>query len=182
MKPSLPMVLPWLATLLLSAACSRPASPGQVATIDSLIMANRAAMLTLRELDHQRYRRLDSLHGVHGPAIRARFADTLRPAEARLLAPIYLGLREAARMGNDQVALLQRIEQRDQRLVVLREDLATARIPLPDAAACIDLERRAQAYDHRQLLTAIENYRMAQGVWEQCDSVEHVLAHAGQQP
>jgi hypothetical protein len=182
MNRSLPMVLPWLAPLLMGTACSQQVSSGQVAAIDSLIMANRAAMFTLRELDHQRYQRLDSLHGVYGPAIRARFADTLRPAEARLLAPIYLGLREAARMGHDQASLLQRIEQREQRLVVLKEDLTADRLTVHDAAAYIDLEHRAQAYDHLQLLTAIENYRAAQGVWEQCDSMEHVLAQAGQQP
>jgi hypothetical protein len=182
MNRSLPMVLPWLAPLLMGSACSQPPSSGQVATIDSLIVANHAALLTLRELDHQRYRRLDSLNRTHGQAIRARFSDTLRPEEARLLAPVYLGLLEAARMGQDQVSLLQRTEQRDQRLYLLKEDLLAARIPLREAAAYIDLERQAQAYDHQQLLTAIANYRAAQGVWEQCDSVEYVLSQADQQP
>jgi uncharacterized membrane protein len=182
MNRSLPMVLPWLAPLLMGTACSQPPSSGQVATVDSLIVANHAALLTLRELDHRRYQRLDSLNRTHGQAIRARLSDTLRPGEARVLATVYLGLREAALMVRDQVSLLQRAEQRDQRLYLLKEDLLADRLPLREAAAYIDLERRVQAYDHQQLLTAIANYRAAQGAWEQCDSVEYVLAQADKQP
>ncbi len=173
-------VVLWLAALLLGTACRQPASPVELATVDSLIVANQAALLTLRELDVARFDRLDSVQRTHGQAIRERFADTLRPAEARLLATLYLGLRDAAHMGAEQGTLLQRIAERDQRLELLKQDLMDGRIPRADVRPFIEQERRAQAFDHEQVLTTIGNYRRAQLLWEQCDSLEHVLQQAAQ--
>lgn len=178
MNHLLPTVALWLAGLLLCTACKQPASPGQLAVVDSLIVANQAALLTLRELDATRFDRLDSLLRIQGPALRQRFQDTLAPAEARMLAPLYLGLRDAARMGKDQILLLQRIAERDQRLQLLREDLQLVRIGSDKATGIIDLERRAQGFDHEQVLAVIANYRRAQHLWEQCDSLRTVLAEA----
>jgi hypothetical protein len=180
MNHPLPTVSLWLAGLLLCPACKQPASPGQLTAVDSLIVANQAALLTLRELDGSRFLRLDSMLHAKGPAIRRRFSDTLQPSEAQLLAPLYLGLRDAARMGSDQADLLQRIAARDERLQILREDLRQVRMGSNKAAGIIDLERRAQAFDHEQVLTTIDNYRRAQQLWEQCDSLDRVLAQADQ--
>ncbi|MEZ4757276.1 MAG: hypothetical protein R2817_10655 [Flavobacteriales bacterium] len=180
MNHPLPTVALWLAGLLFCPACKQPASPGQLAAVDSLIVANQAALLTLRELDATRFDRLDSLLRIQGPALRQRFQDTLPPAEARILAPLYLGLRDAARMGQDQTILLHRIAERDQRLQLLREDLQLVRISTDKATGIIDHERRAQAFDHEQVLATIANYRRAQQLWEQCDSLGRVLAQADQ--
>lgn len=153
-----------------------PPDPAQLATVDSLITTTAAALLTLNELDAGRYARLDSLFRSADAHFRDRFNDTLDTATARLLGDQYLLLRQAGRIGDDQLRMATDLATTKERLHALRTDLAHGAIAPADARTHIDQESRTVGRLMAALDTVIGNYRAAQLAWERRDTVERLLS------
>lgn len=166
-------------TLLVGApACRQATDPAMAMTVDSLLSVNNSALLTLQELDDARYDHLDSIFQQQRPQFAARFLDTLLPSEADHLGSQFLVLRDALRMGQNQRALIDRLNERSDRLSVLELDLSAGAISTRELEQAIALERTLLEFDHAQVLSVIENYRAAQRAWELRDTVTALLAVA----
>ncbi len=170
---------PLQAALVLSAlllACAAPPDPQQLTALDQLISATDAASLALRELDRGRYARADSLFEDQDSAMRARFAEPLRPAAAQPLANQWIALRHASSMGADHERVLGDLLTSAERIRMLRNDLAQGAIARQEAAALITAEQRR----HAQLIdgahAVLDNYRTLQRAWDRRDTVDLLLA------
>ena len=159
------------ATCVLWTACSQPPDPAQLAAVDQLITVTDAALLTLNELDRNRYLRSDSLLAQQQAGFEARFDDTLDRATALALGSQYIVLRAAEQMGTDHERVIAEIANASERLRNLRIDLAAGAIEPKSAGALIAAEQQ----QHSALIDAvhhvIDNYKLVQQAWDRRDSV-----------
>lgn len=167
---------------VLATGCQHTTAPQHVTTVDSLLTTTNGALLTLRELDPARYDHLDSVYQALLPAFLASFKDTLPADQAHLLVDRFLAMRAAARMGNDQRTLEQRLAFRMARLDTLRVDMAAGALADGAVRAAIQAEQRLANFEHEQVLSALDNYRLAQQVWDQRDTVRSLLSDRSSSP
>jgi hypothetical protein len=150
-------------------------SAAQLNTVDSLVTATDAAVLTLNELDQGRYDRMDTLFQQHQARFLERFKDTLDPNSAHVLGDQFLQLRSARQLGEDHVRVMSDIAAASERLRALRTDLANGAIDTVAAAAIITNEERR----HTALLDAVRaviaNYRSVQLAWDRRVEVDSLL-------
>jgi hypothetical protein len=170
------VLLATVASCTLSTACRKAPDPAQLTAVDQLISATDAALLTLNELDRGRYQRSDSLYHMQAGLFRGRFADTLAPAEAKMLGDQYITLRAADHMGDDHERILADIATSTERLRALRSDLAAGAIDQEDGTSLITAEQRRHIELIEGVHGIIDNYRMLQKAWDRRDSVALLLS------
>lgn len=161
-------------TLLM--ACAAAPDPQQLTAVDQLIAATDAASLALRELDRGRYTRADSLFGDQDSALRARFAQPLRPEAAQPLASQWIALRHAAAMGADHERVLGELLASAERLRALRSDIAQGAVAPRAAAPLIAAEQQRHAAVMDAAHAVMDNYRILQRAWDRRDTVRTLLA------
>jgi hypothetical protein len=159
--------------------CRTAADPAQLSAVDGMITSLEAAMLTLDELDHGRYVRVDSLYTVHQQSFAQRFRDTLGRHEALLLANHFLVLRAARSMGDDHLALREHLADAAQRLRNLRQDLASGIMDHEQGAVALARERLILQDTEESVHRALDNYRTVQRAWDDRTEVGSLLADAG---
>lgn len=159
-------------------ACAEAPDTAQITAVDQLISATDGAMLTLNELDRERYVRSDSLFIAQQGAFTNRFTDTLGRDAASALGKQFLALRTSAAMGRDHVRVLDDLIASGDRLRRLRTQLAQGSMRRADGASAIAAE---QAH-HTALIVGVhgvmDNYRVLQRAWDRRDSVANWLADA----
>lgn len=158
-------------------ACRTPPATAQLRTVDSLITAVDAAMLTLDELDRSRYTRTDSLFQAQRPLFAARFADTLDRATADALANQFITLRSAATMARDHEQVLTDLGTTSERLRALRLDLQNGTMKPSKGKEAILTERAAWSLLETNLLGIIDNYRMLQRSWDNVASINPMIGN-----
>lgn len=157
--------------------CRTPPDTAQLRTVDSLITAVDAAMLTLNELDRSRYSRTDSLFQTQLPKFTARFADTLDRATADALANQFITLRSAATMARDHEQVLTDLGTTAERLRALRLDLQNGSMEQAKGKEAILTERAAWSLLETNLLGIIDNYRMLQRSWDNVASIDPMIGN-----
>jgi hypothetical protein len=159
-------------------ACAEAPDTAQITAVDQLISATDGAMLTLNELDRERYQRSDSLFTMQQASFADRFADTLGRDVAKTLGNQFLALRTASVMGEDHVRVLDDLIASGERLRALRTQLAQGTMRRAEGANAIAAE---QAH-HTALIVGVhavmDNYRVLQRAWDRRDSVSNWLADA----
>lgn len=168
--------VPAFALCALVAACSQAPDPAQLTAVDQLISATDAALLTLNELDRERYLRTDSLLSEQQSGFAARFDDTLDRTAALALGSQYVVLRAAEQMGADHERVLAEIGSASERLRSLRNDLAAGAIEPKSAIALIATEQQQHAALIGAVHRVIDNYKLVQQAWDRRDSVAVLLA------
>lgn len=160
----------------LVAACNQAPDPAQLNAVDQLISATDAALLTLNELDRERYLRTDSLLSAQRSGFAARFDDTLDRTAALALGSQYIVLRAAERMGADHERILADIGSASERLRDLRNDLASGAIEPKNAITLIATEQQQHSVLIGAVHRVIDNYKLVQQAWERRDSVAVLFA------
>ena len=166
------------ASCALVVACAEAPDTAQITAVDQLISATDGAMLTLNELDRERYVRSDSLFTLQQAGFADRFNDTLDREAATALGNQFLALRTASVMGEDHVRVLDDLIASGERLRALRSQLAQGTMRRTEGANAIAAE---QAH-HTALIVGVhavmDNYRVLQRAWDRRDSVANWLADA----
>lgn len=178
-----PGLLTVLGAALLTGAvlqsCTQPPDPAQLTAVDQLISATDGALLTLNELDHERYVRADSLFDGEEARFTARFGDTLSRPEAKALGSQWIALSRAGSMGSDHMRTLAELASTTERLRALRNDIATGACGSDDASNYIAEEQRRHIGLMGSVHAVMDNYRLLQQAWDRRDTVTALLA---QQP
>ena len=172
---------PWHAAFALSAlllACTKPPDQQQIAAVDQLIAATEAASLTMNELSRARYAEADSQRAADSALYAARFAEALRPQEARALGNQWVALNGAHAMARDHERVLIELIATAERLRALRHDIATGAFDREQAAPLIATEQERHAQVIGGVHAVIDNYRLLQQAWDRRDTVAMCLAHS----
>lgn len=159
-------------------ACAPDPDPAQLSAVDQLITATDGALLTLNELDRNRYLRADSLFALSEERFRARLSDTLAPTAAQALGSQWIALRGAAAMGKGHERILAELSAAAERLRLLRTDLAAGAISPEGGRPLIAAEQRRHAETIAGVHAVMDNYRLLQHAWDRRDTVEALLANA----
>lgn len=170
---------PAFATSALLLSCDQPPDTAQLTAVDQLISATDGALLTLNELDQERYVRADSLFAGEEKDFAARFTDTLSPVEAKALGQQWIALSKAGGMGSDHMRTLTELAATTERLRTLRKDIADGAFNRDKAAPLIAEEQRRHIGLMGSVHAVMDNYRLLQQAWDRRDTVTALLA---QQP
>ena len=157
-------------------ACRPAPDTTQLTAVDQMITATDAAMLTLNELDHARYRLGDSLYVAQGPAFAMRFRDTLDRSAAQALGDQFIALRAAASMGAEHERVSADIIDSGERLRTLRADIANGAVASERGASLIAQEQQRHASLVDAVHRVMDNYRTLQQAWARRDTVNLLLA------
>lgn len=122
-----PIPVALLAALVLAGmlpACTHPAGPDVMATVEQMIQATDSMRAQLDQADTNALRHMDALFQAERPAIEARFHDTLLPHAAEVLGNYHRAM--AGRLPRLMVARhaqRTRLDSTRRRLYNLRHDL-----------------------------------------------------------
>lgn len=136
-------VLLALASGSLLSACSRPADPAELATVEKMIQQTESMRIELNSMDTTALRHMCSLFEAERPSIEQRFRDTLLPHEAEVLGnyhramaerlPDLLSARHVERARLDSTLI---------RLRNLRHDLEQGLLSKNKRQAALEMEQR----------------------------------------
>lgn len=160
----------------LTEGCRTPPDRTQLEEVQQMITAMEAAMLTLNELDAQRFDQLDSLYTERRSAFSDRFDDTLDRSSAQLLGDHFLALRDARSMAADHRRVQQEVAGTVSRLRALHTDLEAGAIEPKEAGAILAEERTQIAALDTNVHSTITNYRTAQRIRDGLMDVDSLLA------
>ncbi len=163
---------------VLANACRRSAEAAHLQAVDSLITTVDAAILTLNELDPERFDRAAAAFATRAEQFQERFQDTLERAEAELLGNQFIALNAADDMAADHRRTLQELRGSAERLRALRHDVMNAAMPIYDEKNAIATEMQVQQVLRANVEQAIENYRTIQQTWEQLPRTDSLLTIA----
>lgn len=160
----------------LGAGCKPSSGPEHLSAVDSMLTTVEAALLTLNELDRERYTRATAQYQADAERFKERFRDTLDRATAERLGNHFRMLRAAEVMGNDHDRLVSELKMTKERLRALRRDLESGTVPSAEADRNCSAERAASANLAEHVDAVIANYRTIQRAWEERDTVETMMA------
>lgn len=170
-----------LAISALAHACRRSADESHVRTVDSLITQVEAAILTLNELDPERFSRAADAYVQRAPLFEARFRDTLDRNSAELLGNQYITMSTAGEMGHDHSRILEELHAAADRLRTLRHDVMNAAMDMEEEQKAINTEQQVHQLLQANVQQAIENYKTIQHTWELLPRTDSLLAAGTQQ-
>jgi len=162
----------------LMSACAKPPDQQQIAAVDQLITATDAASLTMNELNRARYAEADSQRSADSSLYAARFAEALRPEEARALGNQWVALNGAHAMARDHERVLIELIASAERLRALRHDIANGAFDREQAAPLIATEQQLHTEMIGGVHAVIDNYRLLQQAWDRRDTVASYFAHS----
>jgi hypothetical protein len=170
------MVLIALAWGGLANACRRSADAGHLQTVESLMTTVDAAILTLNELDPQRFSRAADAFAEREELFAHRFQDTLDRHSAEVLGNQFLTMRTAHEMASDHMRTLEELQAAAQRLRALRLDVMNAAMTLEEERKAIRAEEQVQELLQTNVRQAIANYRNIQQTWDMLPATDSLLA------
>jgi hypothetical protein len=162
--------------------CKPAAGPDHLKSVDSLLTTVEAALLTLNELDRERYTRAAEVYHTDLQRFQERFKDTLDRPTAELLGNHFRLLRAAESMGEEHDRMLAELIVSKDRLKALRKDMESGAIRAPEAEGALAAERRAGSHIAVLVDAVIANYRTVQRAWEDRDAVDSLLAVTNNDP
>jgi hypothetical protein len=162
--------------------CKPAAGPSHLKSVDSLLTTVEAALLTLNELDRERYTRATAVYRSEAARFQERFKDTLDRPTAELLGNHFRLLRAAESMGEEHDQVLAELIVSKDRLKALRRDMESGAMNAQDADKALAAERDASAYTAVHVDAVIANYRTIQRAWEDRDAVDSLLAVTNNDP
>ncbi len=161
--------------VIMANACKRSPEAQSLQTVDSLITTVDAAILTLNELDPDRFDRATAAFSAREADLARRFQDTLKRAEAELLGDQYLALQAADEMGTDHRRTLHELRGSAERLRALRRDVMNAAMPIEEEKNAIRTEAQIQQMLRTNVEQAIANYRRIQQAWDRLPATDSLL-------
>ena len=136
-------VLLALASGSLLSACSRPADPAEMATVEQLIQQTESMRIELNSSDTNALRHMGSLFVAEQPSIAQRFRDTLLPHEAEVLGNYHRAMAERLPMVlSARRAEQARLDTTLLRLRNLRHDLEQGLLSKNKSQEALDMEQR----------------------------------------
>ena len=164
------------------AASPMHTGPSQLKSVDSLLTSVEAALLTLNELDRERYTRATAVYRSEALRFQERFKDTLDRPTAELLGNHFRLLRAAETMGQEHDLMLAELVVAKERLKALRQDLESGALDGQGAEVALAAERNVGKDMAEQVDAVIANYRTIQRAWEERDAVDSLLAETNNDP
>ena len=158
-----------------ASSCRRPADPRQVATVDSLLTAMKAADLTLNELDTTHYATADSLLQGTRAKFLDRFNDTLDRTTAARLGAQFVQLREAARRATDHQRTRSIIADGTERLGRLRNDLLAGALTDEEALKALRDESAFAAALEQRVMQVITTHQATERALDDQPLVDSLL-------
>lgn len=165
-----------LAISALAHACRRSADEKHLQTVDSLMTNVEAAILTLNELDPQRYTRAADAYLEREPLFQVRFLDTLDRISAELLGDQFITLSTAGEMAHDHSRTLEELHAAADRLRTLRHDVMNAAMDMEEEQMAVNTEQQVQQLLQNNVQQAIENYKAVQHTWDLLPRTDSLLA------
>ncbi|MCB0758460.1 MAG: hypothetical protein KDC01_08380 [Flavobacteriales bacterium] len=124
-------------------ACSRPADPAQMATVEQLIQQTESMRTQLNSMDTNALRHMGSLFEAERPSIEQRFRDTLLPHEAEVLGNYHRAMAERLpRLMDERRSALGRTDSTLLRLRDLRHDLRNGLLSKNGRRNALAMEQR----------------------------------------
>ncbi len=165
----------------LANACRRSADASNMQTVDSLITIVDAAILTLNELDSERFERAAVAFAAREQQFQSRFQDTLERGSAEILGRQYLSLSASSEMAYDHMRTLEELQAAAERLRTLRHDVMNVAMTNDEEEELIATEHQVQELLQTNVRQTITNYQNIQRVWDMLPVTDSLLA-AGSQP
>jgi hypothetical protein len=162
--------------------CKPAPGPGHLKSVDSLLTTVEAALLTLNELDRERYTRATAVYRSQAARFQERFKDTLDRPTAELLGNHFRLLRAAESMGEEHDQVLAELIVTKDRLKALRRDMESGAMHAQDADKALATEHDAGTYLAVHVDAVIANYRAVQRAWDERDAVDSLLALTNNDP